>query len=99
VPKEGEEALITAMKEMWVGYLVYFNLARMTDGGLESRNSSPRGLLGSLLPGPLQMPTFRGSRVCWTIPKGPSFPVGKRICQRDTLPLRSFVELRSMTRS
>lgn len=77
MPKEGEEALVTAMKGMWVGYLVYDSLTGMTDSGLESRNSSPRGLRRRLFP---------ELRDCWTTPRELSFLVRRQTRRQDTLP-------------
>jgi hypothetical protein len=97
VPKEGEEALVDAMKDMCVGYLIYYDPTRVTDARSESRNSSPRGLRRNPLPEPLPMLTLLDSRNCWTTPREQWFLAGKQIRRRDIFPRQSFVELRLMT--
>jgi len=71
----------------------------MADVGLESRNSSPRGLKRRPPPEPLPMRTLIESRDCWTTPRELSFPAGRQTRRQDTLPPRLFAELRPVTRS
>ena len=99
MPKEGEEPLVTAIEEVYVGYVARYNLIRMANDGLEFRSSSPRELKRGPSPEHLPMRTFLESKRYWTTPRGPSFPAERQTRQRDTLLLRSFVELRPVIRS
>ena len=84
--EEGEEALVAAMKETWVGYPICHNPTRTTDGGSESQNSFPGGLQRKFLPEAIPMRIPPGLMDYWTTQRELLFPVGRRTRRRNVAP-------------